>query len=292
MCLLLTQNNVIMKKIKLLSMMMLFVMVLPMMVACGDDNGDEPSNKNDDVNVVNGKKLVELTCSFEDKDFLPLVFKIDYDDKGRLSSISYKIQKCDSEYDSQTGSYKYHYYYTGEYGLIATIDYDLRVLSSSYPGGYLSFVLNEQGYISRLGECMLSYDSNGYLTSIDESRGLGTIVYDGADLIKASASNIKNGGMELYYVTYGNAGSNGDLFVRVKRMDDKGGFRRHDIEQDGYFYYHYFKDVMVLIAYQSGLFGKVTKGVLHLKEKSEASSLFEYEGVQKSFGGKITFVCK
>ena len=68
-----------MKRVLYLSMKVLLLMMLPMMVACGDDN-DNGSGKIDGVNVTNGKRLIQIGDN-------PAGLKIEYDTKGRINRI-------------------------------------------------------------------------------------------------------------------------------------------------------------------------------------------------------------
>lgn len=255
----------------------------------------ESTKKADGVNVVVGKKLMELKVMDNSNSGLAH-YKVEYDSKGRMSKIIGEYFKTDYfEFDWWSPDYvvindNIKYYPTGEYTELATIDYDLRIVTLflSKSKIWYNFTLNNDGYISQIGTTVLNYDSNGYLTGVDEVKGISTLVYDSNDLIKASVSKIADGNLSLYYITYGNQDNEGDLYIKVKRSDDKKNYDNALWKIDD-------KDAICLIAYQSGLFGKVSKSVLHLRNKNEAQALLGYEaengsGKTQSLNGKITFV--
>ena len=255
---------------------MLVVMTMPVIVSCGGD--DEEDNGTgviiDGVNVINGKKLVGLEYYNDENSSLPLNFKIDYDSKGRMS----KILSEQIIYNFITGET----YLSGKFIELASIDYELRVVSLKTYGKSYNFSLNKDGYISQIGTCALDYDQNGYLTEVHQTSGISTFAYEGNDLLRASVSQLSAGNISLYYVTYDNIDNEGNLFVHVKRTDDKKKYR--SINE---------REVICFIAYQSGLFGKVCKSVVNVTNKSEASALFDYDTNNKnSVSGKIVFHCE
>lgn len=274
-----------MKKSKLLSMMMLVIIVLPIMIACSNDDSKGTSKKSGGVNVINGKKVVELSFFPGNNRHLPDIYKIDYDSKGRLSKISYeKILK--DEYNSEKKEWVAVDVKNVEY---VKVDYDLKVvtilLNDNYPDYPESFTfsLNDDGYISRIGQCIFSYDSFGYLKNVDELKSIGTLYYDSNyDFVKASVSKFVDSNMALYYVPYTSTAEEGIMHVHVKHSDDEYN-RNHDIGK---------KDICFFIAYQAGLLGKVTQTVLYVKDRNEATAMFEYNTDKKVISGRITFVCK
>lgn len=275
-----------MKQLKLWSILMLTVMTMPVMVSCGGDEEDDDNGSGvniDGVNVINGKKLVGLEIYDEEKSSLPMNFKIEYDSKGRMSKIL--VEQIAYDYENNT----YKPYLSGKFMECASIDYDLRVISfrwnsySRYQKSY-NYSLNKDGYISQIGTCMLNYNQDGYLTEVNQTSGISTLAYEANDLLKASVSQMSMGNMSLYYVTYNNIENEGNLFVRVKRTDDKRIYSRIDE-----------RSVYSFIAYQSGLFGKVCKSVVNVTNKNEAYALFDYDNNDKndySSSGKIVFHCE
>lgn len=269
-----------MEKLKFWSILMLVVMTMPVMVSCGGDDDNSGSGAIvDGVNVINGKKLVGLEID-ADNSSSPINVRIDYDSKGRMSKILFEKVK----FDKQT----YKYYLTGEFEEYASVDYELRIVSlklDSYNYSHMSYhySLNNDGYISQIGTCILDYNQSGYLTGVNETRGISTLAYEANDLLKASVSELSLGNIALYYVTYDNVDNEGTLFVRVKRTDDK---KKSSIDV---------KDVICFVAYQSGLFGKVCKSVVNVTSKSEAYALFDYDNNEDknySLSGKIVFHCE
>lgn len=261
-----------MKRVLYFSIKMLLLMMLPLMVACGSDDDNGSGKKVDGVNVTSGKRIKEIYVGDYNKTDNP-AFKVQYDTKGRITSILLKVSRY--YYDKKEDIEEYHE--------VATIDYDLHVLrvyDSNYAGKseVLGFALNESGFISQIGTCTLNYDSKGYLISVDEPRGISTLAYDANDIVKASITQLRKGKMYLYYVTYGNDDSQGDLYINIRYAD-------HDLSE-----IIKIVDYVGLIAYQAGLFGKVSKSFLNLKDKDESSSLFEIQNDRRSENIKLTFV--
>lgn len=261
-----------MKRVLYLSMKMLLLMMLLLMVACGGDD-DNGSGKNvDGVNVANGKRIKEIYY-YDDNNTKNLAFKVDYDTKGRITSILCKASRYD--YNQKI--------YVEEFYEVAKIDYDLKVLKvcDSYnleKSVGFGFALNESGFISQIGTCTLKYDTKGYLINVDEPRGISTLAYDANDLIKASVTTFRRGEMDLYYVTYGNDNSQGDLYVRIHNTEQR---LKNVLNIPGY---------VGLIAYQAGLFGRVSNSFMNLKNQDEASTLFEFQNDYKSESIKLTYV--
>lgn len=256
-----------MKTLKIWSMMMLVVMALPMMVACGGDDSNEGESMIDGVNVTNGRKLLEMELEYSNsfESNRSGKYKIGYDSKGRMD----KVQYVDSKSNRQD---------------VAIIDYDLRTITIKFPNERLNynvlFSLNNQGYINQISNYTLKYNSNGYLLDIDGDEGFCNFSYENNDLIKAAISPLTAGNMSLFYVTYENE-KQGDLYFKFKRVDN-GNYRG----------YLGLKQIVAIIAYQSGLFGKVINSVIKLKDEKEASALFDYETERNFVTGKVKFVCE
>jgi len=263
------------------------IMMLAMMVAslslnsCSNDS-DDGSNY---ANVTTGRKLLEFELL--SNDYYSYYsnrgkYKIEYDAKGRMNKVQYV--RYDYEYDDK---HQIQYYESGEYSEVAIIDYDLRTITIKYPRERFNystiFSLNDKGYIDKIGNYTLDYSSNGYLVNIDGPEGLNSLAYNNNnDLIKASISQFTGGKMSLLYVTYENE-TQGDLYINIKRVDD-----------GMYSGYINLKYIIAILAYQSGLFGKVTNNILTLKDKEEASALFDYETERysRTIAGKVKFICQ
>jgi len=241
------------------SFLLYVLLALPLLVACGDSDDNGKTKIIDGTNVSQGKKLVELYLNPDNIYSSIRHYKVEYDSKGRLS----KLLKGNS--------------------VILQMDYDFRVITiepeSSYRRQY-GFALNKDGYISLIGKATINYDENGYLTGIDDLKESSLYAYnDDNEFIKAAVSPISSGNMRLFFVTYGNQQNNGDIYVRVSRTYEAG--KSVDISDHA---------VMYFVAYQAGLFGKVTNTVINLKSKNEVNALFDYDNEKKKTNGKIKFV--
>lgn len=285
-----------MRSIRIWRVIFMTMMTLAMIVACGGDGDDNENGSNqnvDGVNITTGKRLSELRLEYDESGIIPLIYKVEYDSKGRINKILFK--KIEYNYDNET------FYYTGDFSLIASIDYDLRVVNCYDPyrpdfSKIYGCVLNEDGYVSQIGTCTLNYDSNGYLVGVEQPKGIGTLTYTYNDLVKASVSNLVKGNITLFYVSYGNLEGQGDLFFNILRTDDK---KREDKGWGNIINVILLRttnlgitDIAYLIAYQSGLFGKVAKTFISLKSKRESTSLLDYKDNKYSYRLKMTFVCE
>lgn len=261
-----------MKKLKFWSVLMLMVMALSTMVACGDDDND--SKKVDGVNVITRKKIVELSLTGVPTYYGggwngSITYKIEYDSEGRLMKIVCK----NIDYTGNN---------TSNYTEIASIDYELRILSYKKRSGstqMLNFSLNNEGYIDQIGPCSLTYDQNGYLVGVEDLYGFSTLVYKSDDFIKSSVSPLLKGKTRLYYVSYGNAVDKGDLYIRGHYTSDPKSYLSYD-----------HRSITCFIAYQAGLFGKISKTIMNLKNEQQASAILGYEDDYNTGDVKISFV--
>ena len=237
----------------------------------GDDDGN--SSVIDGVNVNNGKKLTRLeilpqTSSSTTTDY-NYKLRVVYDSQGRISSV---IWANGQKYESGK-------YVESEVELMR-IDYDLRLVNiyNGYSSLKYLFSLNDKGYISQIGNCSCSYDSYGYLTGVENITEIWSLAYNEGELIKSLVSKLKNGNMLLYYMFYGENSSTGELmfYMNGEKYEDYG---RNPIQA-----------VMCFIAYQSGLFGKITNHCRYLSKSNETSAVLERNNEQNS--NKFVVRCK
>ena len=257
------------------------VMALSLLMACGDSEENGNTKNVDGVNVTKGKKIVEL--SFIEREYgriVPNHIKVDYDSNGRLSRImTEQFNYIISDNGNET------YNFTSEYSEVLSIDYDSRLIKIPVRKRIetIGFVLNEDGYVSLLGKTIFNYDENGYLTGADEPKSFTSLLYNKNDIIRAETSLISSGDIKYFFVTYSNNSNNGDIYVRVSRSSNEK-YRSLNLNS---------RAVLFLIAYQAGLFGKVSNTVINLKNKSEADALFDYYyNDNEAQSGTISFVLK
>lgn len=239
----------------------------------GDDDGN--SSVIDGVNVNNGKKLTELeilppTNSSTTTEKYKL--RVLYDSKGRMTNVIYTNAQ---KYENGTFS-------EGEVDIMK-IDYDLRIVSIPNGNSYIKYMfsLNDKGFISQIGNCSCTYDSYGYLTGVESILDVWTLAYNDGELIKSLVSNLKNGTMKIYYMSYGENSGTGELMFYMKSEKYTGynsNLSNHLLE------------VLCFIAYQSGLFGKITNHCSYLSKYSETSAILEKNNEQNS--KKIIIRCK
>ena len=237
--------------------------------SCGGDD-DGSSSVIDGVNVNNGKKLTRLeilpeTGSSTTTDY-NYKLRVLYDSKGRLSSVIW----------TNGEKYENGKFIESEIELMK-IDYDLRLVNI-YPSLKYMFSLNDKGYISQIASGSCTYDSYGYLTGVESLREICTLAYSEGELIKSLVSNLQNGNMQLYYMFYGENSSTGELMFYMNGEKHKT-YGTNPIQA-----------VMCFIAYQSGLFGKITNHCRYLSKSNETSAVLERNNEQNS--NKFVVRCK
>lgn len=233
----------------------------------GDDEGnssvagdDESSKVIDDVNMDKTKKLVEL--SFDESTKL----SISYDNIGRMS----KVMLFSELYESK---------------VLLKIDYDLRVIefndeyyySDSDSFNKCMFSLNNKGYISQIGSCTCTYDSYGYLTGVENSKEIWTLSYQEGELVKSLVNNFTDG-PEIYLMFYGENKDSGELLFYMNTEKEKKYIHRS------------VQAVLCFIAYQAGLFGKITNHCTYLSKSNETAAVFERNNNKNS--NITTIKCK
>ena len=232
------------------------------LTSCGGDD-DGTSSVIDGVNVNNGKKLSRLDINLNgvSSSVITEKLRIFYDSKGRLTNVIW------------TNGFKYENgkYSEGEVDVMR-IDYDLRVvnINDGYSSANYMFSLNDKGYISQIGNCSCSYDSYGYLTRVENVTEIWSLAYNEGELIKSLVSNLRNGNMQIYYMFYGDSSDSGELMFYMNSEKDKSYGRNP------------YQAVMSFIAYQSGLFGKITNHCTYLSRSNETSAVLQRNNEQNS----------
>lgn len=255
-----------MKK-QFLAIMLLIATSIPLLVSCGSDD-DEPSNGNNgSFNIVDGvhvnsRKLLYLDVyqqgysDYYQKEFTTdkIRFTMSYDSKGRLEKISAPDPYATSK----------------ENVTLMSIDYDLKMIEYLYYGrkrSYLRcfFTLNIKGFISRLGDCELSYNNEGYLVGATTEKNIWTFAYNDGDITKYMVEKLKTGNIEIFYAHY--AEKEGYLYFAVNDPDGfwYGGRDNYDI----------YRTISVLIAYHAGLFGNISKHCINLPNSSSNNAIIE-----------------
>lgn len=275
-----------MKKSKFLSILMLILMTIPSMVACGGDDDDNGGQKNaEGVIVSNGKKLSGLDLQFFEKYKGLYVYRlrIDYDTKGRLSKVL--LTNMYHSFSKEDGV-DWDYFDNNNTKLendneILKIDYDFNLikLSNVYD---LIFSLNEKGYIHQIGDCICSYDSNGYLSGVKNNNCIWTLAYSEGELIKSLVNNLVKDNMDLYYVNYGEDRDKGEIVFYMDTSNAPNS--RYDIGNVDV------QGVMCFIAYQAGLFGKITNYCTNLSRSKE--NLARLEKKNENTNKKLEVRCK
>ncbi len=267
-----------MKQIKLCRVLLLIAMSLPLLVSCGGDD-DEPSNGNNnsfkvvDGVHVNARKLLYLDVykqgysDYYQKEYRTdkIRFTMSYDSKGRLVKICAPFER-----------------YSGEVVSMMNIDYDLKFVeycnsidlhyvsstkSFDYLPTYLRcfFTLNGKGFISRFGDCELSYNDEGYLVGANTEKNIWTFAYNDGDISKYLVEKLKSGNIEIFYANYSE--KEGDLYFAVNDPDGSNGIEGLN--------YNNYRAISVLIAYHAGLFGNISKHCINLPNSSSNNAIIE-----------------
>lgn len=247
---------------------------LPFVISCGDD--DSSSNRGNSSSLVDGvhvnsRKLLALDVARQDDSYI-LHYNISYDSKGRLNKIIMPF----TNYSSHNGVIEEK----TEDVQILNIDYDLKVVeyfeniksvynsnTKEYDMQYVTsrcyFTLNNSGYISRLGNCELSYNNEGYLVDAHSAKDMWTFAYDNGDIIKYMTESLKSGNIDIYYAYYGE--KEGDLYFVV---NTQGKWSKYWNVADTW-------RISLLIAYHAGLFGNISKHCVNLPNSSSKNAIIE-----------------
>ena len=269
----------IMKKVNFWSVLTLMVLSLPLVVSCGGDD-ENPSNSNDnngsygtvDGVHINNRKLMALDVSMQDNSYT-LHYNMSYDSKGRLNKIIMPFTST-SYHDGVVTETK------TEDVQILNIDYDLKVVEyfEKIKGVYNSetqtyerqydmsrcyFTLNNNGFISRFGDCELSYNKEGYLVGANSAKDMWTFAYDNGDIIKYMVESLKSGNIDIYYSYYGE--KDGDLYFVV---NSQRKWSEYWSEAEVW-------RITLLIAYHAGLFGNISKHCINLPNSSSKNAILE-----------------
>lgn len=271
------------KQLKFWSMMMLVIMVIPLLVACGDD-GDGPGNKNGQTTLVDGvnvnkRKMLTLDVNYGDNNIGS--YKMSYDSKGKLTGITFKDYRRSNinwgiriDYDLCAIEYINDY----------TYKYNSQDKSYTYEPIYAKsrFALNDRGFISQIANCECTYNSEGYLTEVKTIADWWTFAYNNGDVVKAMVEVFKSGNMDLYYVYYGDKANEGELYFTCKELEFSDiGTKFH-------------RSIMIMIAYHAGLFGNISKHCTMLPNSVDAKTFIElssWDNYNKK-SEDMTFACK
>lgn len=247
-----------MKKIKFWSIVLAMAVSLPLLNACGGDDdgshGDGNSSGLVDGVHVNSRKLLSLDVYKGENSSYKRTFTMTYDSKGKLSQIKSHASNIDD------------YYYADNDITLLSIDYDLKFMEFFDDIGYkieegmklkryysydrCFFTLNDKGYISRLGDCELTYNNDGYLVGANTVKDMWTFAYSEGDIIKYMMETLKSGNIDLYYANYGE--KQGELYFSVN-------VQKKFSDTDWKWHYSDYYATSLLILYHAGLFGNISK---------------------------------
>lgn len=243
---------------------------LPVVVSCGGDDASS-SNGGGSLGIVDGvhvnpRKLLALDVHKGESDNTNIHFDISYDAKGRLSNI---VAKIPSNSTMQPDVRK-----------MVSIDYDLRVIeywkqdditynptTQKYeytPYERVFFNLNNRGFISTLSNCELSYNNDGFLVGAKSIRDMWTFAYGESDVIKFMVENLKKGNIDIFYTHYGQ--KEGDMYFAVNNPSKLGS---------PYLTYSNYRAISLLILYQAGLFGNISRQCVQLSDSSNKNAIVE-----------------
>lgn len=266
-----------MKTTKILIIIPLVIMALSLLNGCGGGDEASPSNTTGIVDGVhvNARKLKSLNVG-------GFIFNMSYDTQGRLTSIVW------TNFDNSNSLTN------------CTIDYDLRVVEyisglSMYSGMTVSeafkykksrviFTLNDQGYISQIGNCSLTYNSNGYLVGVNTKDEVFSYAYNNGDMVKSMVESLRYGDIKIYYIEYEDKPGSGEIIFYIK-----GDQYLSDL-----FLYssNYQRGIAILAAYQAGLFGKTSHHFTELPNNTNKNYIIDILNRQQTEHIKITCTCK
>ena len=247
---------------KVFNFMMVLTTIITsfLFVSCGDSEDDNGQIDMNNFIIQNGKRLSELSYIDTDSNILSVItdgdsvyyisdkhdynYKIQYDSKGRMNKI-YSIGK-DSLY------------------LSCEIDYEQRCIKRL--SKQFIYSLNEDGYISQIDNGYFFYNEKGYLINFDNANFHSIFDYDHYNIKQASLEEFKTGIIHAYFISIDNSDKR-ELYIRFKTTN-------------GYKTKLNSNDVIGIIAFFSGLFGKIPSNFLVLKSEDEVNALF---GIDKLY---------
>jgi len=247
---------------------MLIFAFISVLVACSSDEGNELYKLVDGVNVTTGKKIVQLTINHKvpiyDRDtIITYNVKINYDSKGRLSRIIW----------INGHKYENNKYLVNIDFEVIKIDYDFKMISFNWGKEFnlkdpikkdYFFKLNKEGYISQIGDCSLTYDDYGYLIGVENTNYAWTLAYDKGEFIKSLVRILIDNKASFYYMFYGSDTNKGDLYFTLNTNSTNKFPSVSSV-----------KGVMCFIAYQAGLFGKITTHCQYLSNSNETTATLQ-----------------
>lgn len=220
--------------------------------SCSSSDDSQSSNSGHDYN--GGRKVSKVQLLY-DYDYVGKIEQrerealLKYDNQGRLTTIAIQGIK-------DMGDRKVAIPYD-EKAIDVTIDYDFcMIVATGEPS--IMFKLNERGYISQLEDCKIEYDKEGYLISAERYNGIWKFAYQNDDLIKF-LSTLSDKGSEIFFVDYDDETHKENVFLSAN-------FKNYFLHPSAFDYYF-----TVFIAYQAGLFGKVTKHFLNTYNTPKAT---------------------
>ena len=266
-----------MKKISLLLLMAICSICL---TSCGggDEDGGSTSggssaNSDGGSSIVDGvhvnpRKLLSLDLCKQGDNKQNLHFAISYDSKGRLSKVIIQDET--------------HYYNSPSWELL-NIDYDLKLITcfgsevSSRTRHYY-FALNKYGFISRIGNCELTYNDAGYLIGSKTANDIWTFAYNEGEVIKYMIEPLTTGNAQICYTYYGD--KDGELYFTVNSTNINPKSIKTWTESELFI-------ISELILYHAGLFGNISKLCKKLSTYSNRGASIE----RNNRSNKITIKC-
>lgn len=162
-----------MKRLGFISILLLAVLMMPMMVSCGDDDDNSGSDS------TNGKRITKIV---EETKSTIREYSFTYDDKGRIIEMEINANSA-----KETGTYKRFFQY-GETLIISKVEttgsYSSRYSETTHTYNLSDgkIILDTETYKNASRKTAFTYDSNGYMQSI--------LQYPFADSDEHSTSNL------------------------------------------------------------------------------------------------------
>lgn len=213
-------------------LVLIMMMAIPTLLACGGDSDSDNPNIVDGVRVTNGRKLMKFRVSGRQNKYLDFrhAFALSYDTQNRINSISQIYYKDDGSIHSEKE--------------VIQIDYERKLLFNNISHKdkkIYNFMTSEKGLVTKIGPYYLSYDETGNLSSLI-GEDVFSLMYVNNQL--TGYMNIWKDIQKNYniydYSDYGDA----DFNFAVSLNEDQIK------EFDSY-------DCLLVVAIQSGLFGNI-----------------------------------
>ena len=294
----------------------LYIIFITVSICACAPSDDNSNGIVDGINVHRGKKIKELSVhsptyyyhfspSGESKEigYIDILFKIEYDDKDRLSKIFMsepkrgssdgemldfsEILKVDYNFNTITTA-THTWYFNWRDGMDPYDDPDFKRGDQVPPYVIFKFTTNNKGYISTLSDYTFEYDANGFLANIRETNKLWSLSYAKGDLNEILLEDITAlNSSQIFNFYYTNGSNAGEMYIYIDAIPNNKTTYDFNYYRKNFQIYH---KVPLLIAYQCGLFGNTTTQYRYIANNGDKTIHLEPNNTTDTNTDAIQFI--